>query len=123
MDQLWRSNSRSLSKAGDPTAQLGKQAAQTLSHLDPPAELTIKLCSSPSSVSPTEISANATAAQGGTHRFALETRARHTRRSSSRARTGCATCEFVMYLGLVMDLLLTVSKASKYPALCQINSH
>ncbi|KAF4991552.1 hypothetical protein FGRMN_7755 [Fusarium graminum] len=40
------------------------------------------------SVSPTEISANA---QGGTHRFALETRARHTRRSSSRARTGCAT--------------------------------
>ncbi|KAJ4253291.1 hypothetical protein NW762_010446 [Fusarium torreyae] len=45
------------------------------------------------SASASEGSANAAAAQGGTHRFALETRARHTRRSSSRARTGCATCK------------------------------
>ncbi|RBR21911.1 hypothetical protein FVER53590_13117 [Fusarium verticillioides] len=50
--------------------------------------------SAPSSSSTdTERSANATASRAGTHRFALETRARHTRRSSSRARTGCATCE------------------------------
>ncbi|KAH7230441.1 uncharacterized protein BKA55DRAFT_525710 [Fusarium redolens] len=46
-----------------------------------------------SSETETERSANATASRVGTHRFALETRARHTRRSSSRARTGCATCE------------------------------
>ncbi|RSL76352.1 hypothetical protein CEP52_014421 [Fusarium oligoseptatum] len=38
-------------------------------------------------------SAHAAAARGGTHRFALETRTRHTRRSSTRARTGCSTCE------------------------------
>ncbi|PKK47829.1 hypothetical protein CI102_8628 [Trichoderma harzianum] len=31
--------------------------------------------------------------QGGIHRFALDSRARHTRRSSTRARTGCTTCE------------------------------
>ncbi|KAG7402783.1 putative transcriptional regulatory protein [Fusarium oxysporum f. sp. raphani] len=47
-----------------------------------------------SSLTESERSANATASRGGgTHRFALETRARHTRRSSSRARTGCATCK------------------------------
>ncbi|KAG4271332.1 hypothetical protein FPRO04_11094 [Fusarium proliferatum] len=46
-----------------------------------------------SSGTDTERSANATASRAGTHRFALETRARHTRRSSSRARTGCATCK------------------------------
>ncbi|KAL6917429.1 hypothetical protein FSST1_008924 [Fusarium sambucinum] len=50
--------------------------------------------STSASASSTERSANDTAARGGgTHRFALETRARHTRRSSSRARTGCATCK------------------------------
>ncbi|QPC58858.1 hypothetical protein HYE67_001089 [Fusarium culmorum] len=50
--------------------------------------------SASASASSTERSVNDTAARGGgTHRFALETRARHTRRSSSRARTGCATCE------------------------------
>lgn len=38
-------------------------------------------------------SAGASAARGGTHRFALETRTRHTRRSSTRARTGCSTCK------------------------------
>ncbi|KAH7136690.1 hypothetical protein B0J13DRAFT_79770 [Dactylonectria estremocensis] len=38
-------------------------------------------------------SAGAAAARGGTHRFALETRTRHTRRSSTRARTGCSTCK------------------------------
>ncbi|EHK22824.1 uncharacterized protein TRIVIDRAFT_29249 [Trichoderma virens Gv29-8] len=31
--------------------------------------------------------------QGGIHRFALDSRARHTRRSSTRARTGCNTCK------------------------------
>ncbi|KAJ4147006.1 hypothetical protein LMH87_001559 [Akanthomyces muscarius] len=42
-----------------------------------------------------ESSTNATviSAHGGTHRFALESRTRHTRRSSTRARTGCATCK------------------------------
>ncbi|KAM3509780.1 hypothetical protein MY11210_006183 [Beauveria gryllotalpidicola] len=38
-------------------------------------------------------SAAAASARGGTHRFALEFRTRHTRRSSTRARTGCATCK------------------------------
>ncbi|KAH6884092.1 hypothetical protein B0T10DRAFT_133941 [Thelonectria olida] len=38
-------------------------------------------------------SASAAVARGGTHRFALETRTRHTRRSSTRARTGCSTCK------------------------------
>ncbi|KAF4466524.1 hypothetical protein FALBO_6609 [Fusarium albosuccineum] len=38
-------------------------------------------------------SAPAAAARGGTHRFALESRTRHTRRSSTRARSGCDTCK------------------------------
>lgn len=32
-------------------------------------------------------------ARSGTSRFALDTRTRHTRKSTSRARTGCATCK------------------------------
>ncbi|KAK8143247.1 hypothetical protein G3M48_007510 [Beauveria asiatica] len=35
----------------------------------------------------------AASARPGTHRFALESRTRHTRRSSTRARTGCAICK------------------------------
>ncbi|KAM3457926.1 hypothetical protein NHJ6243_007612 [Beauveria neobassiana] len=38
-------------------------------------------------------SAAAASARAGTHRFALESRTRHTRRSSTRARTGCVTCK------------------------------
>ena len=38
--------------------------------------------------------------RGTTHRFALESRARHTRRSSTRARTGCSTCKPLAHLSL-----------------------
>jgi hypothetical protein len=38
-------------------------------------------------------SAGAAASRGGVHRFALDSRTRHTRRSSTRARTGCSTCK------------------------------
>ncbi|KAL7787007.1 hypothetical protein V8C37DRAFT_391501 [Trichoderma ceciliae] len=36
---------------------------------------------------------SASKGRGGIHRFALDTRTRHTRRSSTRARTGCITCK------------------------------
>ncbi|KAL9487997.1 hypothetical protein ACSS6W_000274 [Trichoderma asperelloides] len=37
--------------------------------------------------------ASSSRGRGGVHRFALDTRTRHTRRSSTRARTGCNTCK------------------------------
>ncbi|KAI8675530.1 Zn(2)-C6 fungal-type domain-containing protein [Fusarium keratoplasticum] len=54
---------------------------------------TVRAATSVGTSTATGRSAHAAAARGGTHRFALETRTRHTRRSSTRARTGCSTCE------------------------------
>lgn len=52
-------------------------------------------------------SAGSDPSRGGTHRFALDTRTRHTRRSSTRARTGCATCEWACLHGFfAVDLLV-----------------
>ncbi|KAK1252262.1 hypothetical protein MKX08_003449 [Trichoderma sp. CBMAI-0020] len=42
---------------------------------------------------PSSSSSSSSRGRGGVHRFALDSRTRHTRRSSTRARTGCNTCK------------------------------
>ena len=58
------------------------------------------------------------AGQGGLHRFALDTKAKHTRRSSTRARTGCSTCKLSLNM-----LYFSLHVLTSCPGLVHLDIH